>query len=182
VRATPARSGLRALPTLCASASQPLNVAAPVRARKTRFKPIGWASASGSGAQWTARLTDSLRLWCEGLEEKFLERGAPAPLSVRLEGRLSPRPESGTRRAVAALVTARSTGFKPNDRVRTSNSGAQWTARPTLTLRLSVSAVKRSRACKGAENKIQTQKSRVCVPGSGAQWTGRPTLLSTPLV
>jgi len=26
----------------------------------------------------------SLRLWCEGLEEKFLERGAPAPLSVRL--------------------------------------------------------------------------------------------------
>ena len=22
----------------------------------------------------------SLRLWCEGLEEKFLERGAPAPL------------------------------------------------------------------------------------------------------
>jgi len=28
----------------------------------------------------------SLRLCCEGLEEKFLERGAPAPLSVRLEG------------------------------------------------------------------------------------------------
>jgi len=27
-----------------------------------------------------------------------LERGAPAPLSVRLKGRLSPRPESGTRR------------------------------------------------------------------------------------
>ena len=26
----------------------------------------------------------SLRLYCEGLEEKFLERGAPAPLSVRL--------------------------------------------------------------------------------------------------
>jgi len=49
----------------------------------------------------------SLRLWCEGLEEKFLERGAPAPLSVRLEGRLSPRPESGTRRAVAAPVRAR---------------------------------------------------------------------------
>jgi len=26
----------------------------------------------------------SLRLCCEGLEEKFLGRGAPAPLSVRL--------------------------------------------------------------------------------------------------
>ena len=36
------------------------------------------------GAQWTARPTDSLRFYCEGLEEKFLERGAPAPLSVRL--------------------------------------------------------------------------------------------------
>jgi len=27
----------------------------------------------------------SLRLWCEGLEEKFLERGAPAPLSFQLK-------------------------------------------------------------------------------------------------
>ena len=34
--------------------------------------------------------------------------------------------------AVAGLVRARSTGFKPKDRVHTSNTGAQWTARPTL--------------------------------------------------
>jgi len=30
------------------------------------------------------RPTNALRFYCEGLEEKFLERGAPAPLSVRL--------------------------------------------------------------------------------------------------
>jgi len=108
--ARPAHAG-RALPTLCAFGQRlerghlgrsarkvggacqgffrpggARAVAAPVRARKTRFKPIGWASASGSGAQWTARPTDSLRFYCEGLEEKFLERGAPAPLSVRLKG------------------------------------------------------------------------------------------------
>ena len=38
--------------------------------------------------------------------------------------------------SVAAPVRARSTGFKPKDRIRMTNSGAQWTARPTLTLRL----------------------------------------------
>ena len=84
-------------------------------------------------------------------------------------------------RAVAAPVRARSTGFKPKDRVHTSNSGAQWTARPTDSLRLwadwraailaAVSSrwveraqgffdregrARRSRARKSAENLIQT--------------------------
>jgi len=61
-------------------------VAPPVKARKTRFKPGSHACMTYPGAQWTARLTDSLRFYCEGLEEKFLERGAPAPLLFRLEG------------------------------------------------------------------------------------------------
>ena len=127
-----------------------------VRARKIRFKPIGWVSARGSGAQWTARPTPtlclsvlavkrsrarksadgqdfgreagsarptparsglralpySLRLCCEGLEEKFLERGAPAPLSVRLKGRLSRRPESGTRRTAHSNRLGPSVAFR----------------------------------------------------------------------
>gem|GEM_PF-3190453 len=59
-------------------------VAAPVRARKTRFKPKSQVCTTKRGVQRTARPTNSLRFYCEGLEEKFLERGAPAPLSVRL--------------------------------------------------------------------------------------------------
>ena len=39
-----------------------------------------------------------------------------------------------------------------------TNPGAQWTARPTLTLRPSVSAVKRSRARKGADGRIPAEK------------------------
>gem|GEM_PF-3193387 len=39
-----------------------------------------------------------------------------------------------------------------------TNPGAQWTARPTNSLRLSVSAVKRSRARKGADARIPAEK------------------------
>jgi len=62
------------------------------------------------------------------------------------------------------------------------NPDAQWTARPTLTLRLSVSAVKRSRARKGADGRILAPRSRVSTTHTGAQWTARPTLLSALLV
>ena len=55
---------------------------------------------------------NSLRLRCEGLEEKFLERGAPAPLSVRLKGRLSRRPESGTRRTAHSNRLGPSVAFR----------------------------------------------------------------------
>jgi hypothetical protein len=62
-----------------------------------------------------------------------------------LVGRAVLCPPDIFRRLVAAPVRARKTGFKPKDRVRTSNSGAQWTARPTLTLRVNISAVKGQR-------------------------------------
>jgi len=42
--------------------------------------------SSGAARSGLRALPYSLRLRCEGLEEKFLERGAPAPLSVRLKG------------------------------------------------------------------------------------------------
>jgi len=38
----------------------------------------------GASCTCGTRPTNSLRFYCEGLEWKFLERGAPAPLSVRL--------------------------------------------------------------------------------------------------
>jgi len=64
-----------------------LPVAAGVRARKTRFKPIGWASASGSGAQWTARPTNALRLWAEigarpSWPQVFCDRDGRAPVQI----------------------------------------------------------------------------------------------------
>jgi len=56
------------------------------------------------------------------------------------------------------------------------NPGAQWTARPTLTLRLCVSAGKRSRARKSAENQDSDLEAVPACPTPGAQWTARPTL------
>ena len=59
------------------------------RARKGAEKPDSNLEAgvctthSGASRTCGTRPTDSLRFHCEGLEEKFLERGAPAPLSVR---------------------------------------------------------------------------------------------------
>jgi len=53
---------------------------------------------------------------------------------------------------------------------------------PYLTLRLSVSAVKRSRARKGADGRDSCPRSQVCTTRTGAQWTARPTLLSTLLL
>ena len=76
---------------------------------------------------------------------------------------------------VAAPVRARTAGFQPRSWVSTTHPGAQWTARPTNSLRLSVSAVKRSRARKGAENKIQTEKLHPHETDHGAQWAARPT-------
>ena len=71
-------------------------VAAPVRARTAGFRPRSWVCTESTPARSVLRaLPYSLRIWCEGLEEKLLERGAPAPLSVRLEGRLPCRPEFG---------------------------------------------------------------------------------------
>jgi len=48
--------------------------------------PPDLSGCTDGGASRTCgtRPTNSLRLCCEGLEEKFLERGAPAPLSVPL--------------------------------------------------------------------------------------------------
>jgi len=46
---------------------------------------------------------------------------------------------------------------------------------PYLTLHLSVSAVKRRRARKGADGRITARESRVCMTHPGAQWTARPT-------
>jgi len=94
------------------------------------------------GAQWTARPTNALRLCAFG---QRLARGHPGRSAVEVggacQGFLQPRGS----RAVAAPVRARSTGFKPKDRVHTSNSGAQWTARPTLILRFCVFALKMRR-------------------------------------
>ena len=56
-----------------------------------------------------------------------------------------------------------------------TNPGAQWTARPTYSLRLSVSAGKRSRARKGADGRIPTQEAGSARTHTGAQWTARPT-------
>ena len=77
-------------------------VAAPVRARKIRFKPIGWASASGSAAQWTARPT-------------LLSASASRPLNV-----------AALVRARTVGIPAREA------RSARPTPGAQWTARPTL--------------------------------------------------
>jgi len=45
-------------------------------------------------------------------------------------------------RLVAALVRARRAVFQPRSPVCITNPGAQWTARPTLTLRLCASTIK----------------------------------------
>jgi len=45
---------------------------------------VSGCTDGGASRTCGTRPTDSLRFYCEGLEEKFLERGAPAPLSVRL--------------------------------------------------------------------------------------------------
>jgi len=158
-----------------------VSVAALVRARTVEFRQRSRVSPTHTGAQWTARPTNALRLWAEigarpswpqltpltrtGLRSfwgvrkwRTRENGEAAVLSTVLflrawtparlwadwraailaavpsrwvkRGRGLFRP--GWPRAVAALVRARTTGFKPKYRVRTSNSGAQWTARPTL--------------------------------------------------
>jgi len=65
-------------------------------------------------------------------------------------------PAATDQQLVAALVRARSTGFKPKDRAGVTSPRRAVDCAPYLTLRLSVSAVKRSRARKGAENRIQT--------------------------
>jgi len=71
-----------------------------------------------------------------------LERGHLGRSAVEVggacQGFLQPRGS----RAVAALVRARSAGFKPRSRVSTTHTGAQWTGRHTHGLHNSVSAVK----------------------------------------
>jgi len=60
-------------------------VAALIRARTAGFQPRSRVSTEPTPARSGLRaLPYSLLFYCEGLEEKFLERGAPAPLSVRL--------------------------------------------------------------------------------------------------
>ena len=85
----------------------------------------------------------------------------------------------GGSRAVAALVRARTAGFRPRKLwVCTSHPGVQRTAAPYLTLCASaVSAVKRSRARKGADARIPAREAGVCTTHTGASRTcgTRPT-------
>ena len=134
----------------CAPSAAP-SVAAPVRARKTRFKPGSRVCTTHTGAQWTARptlLSAPLRLWAEtgarpswpqltplsrtGLRSfwgvrkwRTRENGEAAVLSAVLFLRAwtPARLWQGLSRAVAALVRARKIRFKPKSRVRTTNCG-----------------------------------------------------------
>ena len=86
-------------------------VAAPVRARSTGFKPKDRVHTSNSGAQWTARPTDSLRLWADW--RAAILAAVPSMWVERGRGFFRP----GWSPAVAALVRARKTRFKSRSRV-----------------------------------------------------------------
>ena len=45
--------------------SMQMLVAAPVRARTVELRLRSWVCTTHTGAQWTARPTDSLRLWAD---------------------------------------------------------------------------------------------------------------------
>ena len=87
-------------------------VAALVGAWKVRFKPRCQICLTGPARSGLRALPYSLRLWCEGLEEKFLERGAPAPLLFRLQGRLPCQPEFGAGRTALGSWLGRRVAFQ----------------------------------------------------------------------
>jgi len=143
-----------------------LPVAALVRAQKTRFKPMGWASASGSGAQSTARPTKALRLCAFGqrlarghLGRRSSTTGTVARLptrqmvTARTHKAMRPRPLMlvGTSHARWTNVSATENGADASTRRPLTNficpqaaGSTLSSANPIRLFRLSVSAVKNS--------------------------------------
>jgi len=58
------------------------------------------------------RFSASERLSGEEFDQRFLERGAPAPLLIRLEGRLTRRPEFSAGRPGSAISSDEALQFK----------------------------------------------------------------------